>query len=224
MGQSSLLPSWLLPMLRLMPMLDTSVVTEVDTSVDTEAMEATDMEAMVDIEAMVPMATDSTRDLLMLRPRLMLLSLAMVLMDMLPLLPPMLLLLPSPLDMLDMESGRDLLIPKLMLVTLADTTVDTEAMEATAMEDIEAMELMAADSTRDLLMLRLMLLSSMDLMDLLSPPLLSVPMLLPSLTDMEVMEVMDMEDLEPTGKSFPHNKLFNQTVSNSKEDLKFPWM
>merc|ERR1712098_992895 len=116
------------------------------------------------------MATDSTRDLLMLRPRLMLLSLAMVLMDMLPLLPPMLLLLPSPLDMLDMdmelESGRDLLIPKLMLVT----SVDTAAMEATAMEamvDIEAMELMAADSTRDLLMLRLMLLSSMDLMAML---------------------------------------------------------
>merc|ERR1719415_198079 len=77
----------------------------------------------------------------------MLLSLAMVLMDMLPLLPPMLLLLPSPLDMLDMdmelESGRDLLIPKLMLVTSeVDTSVDTEAMEATAMEamvDIEAM-------------------------------------------------------------------------------------
>merc|ERR1712168_1089493 len=123
----------------------------------------------------------------MLRPRLMLLSLAMVLMDMLPLLPPMLLLLPSPLDMLDMdmelESGRDLLIPKLMLVTSVDTTVATEAMV-----DIEAMELMAADSTRDLLMLRLMLLSSMDLMamlpllplmDMLSPPLLSVPMLLP---------------------------------------------
>merc|ERR1719481_1753451 len=139
---------------------------------------------------MVPMATDSTRDLLMLRPRLMLLSLAMVLMDMLPLLPPMLLLLPSPLDMLDMdmelESGRDLLIPKLMLVTSVDTTVDTEAMEATAMEamvDIEAMELTATDSTRD----RLMLLSSTDLMamlpllplmDMLSPPLLSVPMLL----------------------------------------------
>merc|ERR1712098_795985 len=111
------------------------------------------------------------------------------------------------------------------------TTVDTEAMEATAMEamvDIEAMELTATDSTRDLLMLRLMLLSSMDLMamlpllplmDMLSPPLLSVPMLLPPLTDMEVMEVMD-----PTGKSFPHNK-HNSSIkqlSNSKEDLKFP--
>merc|ERR1712098_134020 len=144
----------------------------------------------------------------------------------LPLLPPMLLLLPSPLDMLDMdmelESGRDLLIPKLMLVTSVDTTVD-----------IEAMELTATDSTRDLLMLRLMLLSSMDLMamlpllplmDMLSPPLLSVPMLLPPLTDMEVMEVMDMEDLEPTGNSFPHNK-HNSSIkqlSNSKEDLKFP--
>merc|ERR1712168_576161 len=99
--------------------------------------------------------------------------------------------------------------------------------------DIEAMELMAADSTRDLLMLWLVLLSSMDLMamllllplmDMLSPPLLSVPMLLPPLTDMEVMEVMDMEDLEPTGKSFPHNK-HNSSIKqilNSKEDLKFP--
>merc|ERR1712168_1616366 len=118
----------------------------------------------------------------MLRPRLMLLSLAMVLMDMLPLLPPMLLLLPSPLDMLDMdmelESGRDLLIPKLMLVTSeVDTSVGIAAMEA--MVDIEAMDLMATHSIRDPPMLRLMLLSSMDLMamlpllplmDMLSPP------------------------------------------------------
>merc|ERR1719245_871322 len=101
-------------------------------------------------------------------------------------------------------------------------------MEATAMEamvDIEAMELTATDSTRDLLMLRLMLLSSMDLMamlpllplmDMLSPPLLSVPMLLPPLTD--------MEDLEPTGNSFLQNK-HNSSIKrllNSKEDLKFP--
>merc|ERR1712033_41738 len=135
---------------------------------------------------------------------------------------------------MELESGRDLLIPKLMLVTSeVDTSVDTEAMEATV--DIEAMDLMATDSTRDLPMLRprLMLLSSMDLMamlpllpltDMLSPPLSSVPMLLPPLTDMEVMEVMDMEDLEPTGKSFPHNKL-NSSIKqllNSKEDLKFP--
>merc|ERR1711931_400937 len=150
-----------------------------------------------------------------------------------------LLLLPSPLDMLDMdlESGRDLLIPRLMLVTSeVDTSVDTEAMEATAMEamvDIEAMDLMATDSIRDPPMLRLMLLSSMDLMamlpllplmDMLSPPLSSVPMLLPPLTDMEVMEVMDMEDLEPTGNSFPHNKLNSsiKQILNSKEDLKFP--
>merc|ERR1719481_696484 len=126
----------------------------------------------------------------------MLLSLAMVLMDMLPLLPPMLFLLPSPLD-------------------------------------IVAMDLMATDSIRDPPMLRLMLLSSMDLMamlpllplmDMLSPPLSSVPMLLPPLTDMEVMEVMDMEDLEPTGNSFPHNKLNSsiKQILNSKEDLKFP--
>merc|ERR1712121_175876 len=130
-------------------------------------------------------------------------------------------------DMLDMdmelESGRDLLIPRLMLVTSeVDTSVDTEAMEATAMEamvDIEAMDLMATDSTRDLAMLPLL-----PLTDMLSPPLSSVPMLLPPLTDMEVMEVMDMEDLEPTGKSFPHNKL-NSSIKqllNSKEDLKFP--
>merc|ERR1719245_2050004 len=114
---------------------------------------------------------------------------------MLPLLPPMLLLLPSPLDMLDMD--------------------------------------MELESRRDLLILRLMLLSSTDLMamlpllplmDMLSPPLLSVPMLLPPLTDMEVMEVMDMEDLEPTGNSFLQNK-HNSSIKrllNSKEDLKFP--
>merc|ERR1719245_2949977 len=99
----------------------------------------------------------------------------------------MLLLLPSPLDMLDMdmelESGRDLLIPRLMLVSSTD--------------------LMA-------------MLPLLPLMDMPSPPLLSVPMLLPPLTDMEV--------LEPTGKSCPYNKL-NSSIKqllSSKEDLKFP--
>merc|ERR1711915_105160 len=95
------------------------------------------------------------RDLLMLSPRLMLLSLevmesALLLMAMLPPLLPMLLLLPSPSDMVDM--------------------VDTD------MEVMAAMEVMAEDTERDLLMLRLTLPSSTDLTAML-PPLLPTDML-----------------------------------------------
>merc|ERR1711915_899165 len=108
----------------------------------------TDMEVMV---AMEVMAEDTERDLLMLSPRLMLLSSevmesALLLMAMLPPLLPMLLLLPSPSDMADMdmelESGRDLLMLRLM--PMLDT-----------LEVMAAMEVMAEDTERDLLMLTL---------------------------------------------------------------------
>merc|ERR1711915_774531 len=133
------------------------------------------MEDLVMVEVMEAiMAEDTERDLLMLSPRLMLLLVmesALLLMAMLPPLLPMLLLLPSPSDMVDMvmelESGRDLLMLRLMpmLDTSEDMAVmvDMVDMVDTDMEVMAAMEVMAEDTERDLLMLRLTLPSSTDL-------------------------------------------------------------
>merc|ERR1711915_595922 len=129
------------------------------------------------------MAEDTERDLLMLSPRLMLLSLEVMESALLP----MLLLLPSPSDMVDMvmelESGRDLLMLRLMpmLDTLEDMAVMVDMVDMvdtvdTDMEVMAAMEVMAEDTERDLLMLRLTLPSSTDLTAML-PPLLPTDML-----------------------------------------------
>jgi len=191
------------------------------------------------------MELESGRDLLMLSPRLMLLSSevtesALLLMAMLPPLLPMLLLLPSPSDMVDMvmelESGRDLLMLRLMPMpdTLEDMAVmvDTADMDMvdTDMEAMEAMEAMAVmdmaeDTERDLLMLRLTLPSSTDLTAML-PPLLPTDMLsLPPLSDptpslLTELEDMDMELMDLTGNSSPSHST-NQ-YSNSKDDVKSP--
>merc|ERR1711915_708253 len=105
---------WLLLMLRLKPMLDTSEEGMVDMVV---MVDMVDMEATVELmeampEVMEAIMADTERDLLMLSPRLMLLLVmesALFLMAMLP---------PSPSDMVDMvmelESGRDLLMLRLM--------------------------------------------------------------------------------------------------------------
>merc|ERR1711915_1021942 len=196
------------------------------------------MEDLVMVEVMEAiMAEDTERDLLMLSPRLMLLLVmesALFLMAMLHPLLPMLLLLPSPSDMVDMvmelESGRDLLMLRLntmdmaVMVDMVDMvdTVDTD------MEVMVAMEVMAEDTERDLLMLRLTLPSSTDLTAML-PPLLPTDMLsLPPLSDptpslLTELEDMDMELMVLTGNS-PKSKAVFKQLPNSKDDLKFPWM
>merc|ERR1711915_202198 len=170
---------WLLLMLRLKPMLDTSEEGMVDMVV---MVDMVDMEATVELmeampEVMEAIMADTERDLLMLSPRLMLLLVmesALFLMAMLHPLLPVLLLLPSPSDMVDMvmelESGRDLLMLRLMpmLDTSEDMAVmvdmaDMVDMVDTDMEVMSAMEVMAEDTERDLLMLRLTLPSSTDL-------------------------------------------------------------
>merc|ERR1711915_1169873 len=167
------------------------------------------MEDLVMVEVMEAiMAEDTERDLLMLSPRLMLLLVmesALFLMAMLPPLLPMLLLLPSPSDMVDMADMVDM--------------VDTD------MEVMAAMEVMAEDTERDLLMLRLTLPSSTDLTAML-PPLLPTDMLsLPPLSDptpslLTELEAMDMELMDLTGNSSP-SRSTNQ-YSNSKDDVKSP--
>merc|ERR1719495_2081956 len=160
------------------------------------------------------MAEDTERDLLMLSLRLMLLLVmesALLLMAMLPPLLPMLLLLPSPSDMVDMvmelESGRDLLMLRLM--PMPDT------LEAMAVMD------MAEDTERDLLMLRLTLPSSTDLTamlppllptDTLSPPPLSDPT--PSL--LTELEDMDMELMDLTGNSPKSKAVFKQFAKQQR--------
>merc|ERR1719495_2766282 len=100
------------------------------------------------------MELESGRDLLMLSPRLMLLSSevtesALLLMAMLPPLLPMLLLLPSPSDMVDMvmelESGRDLLMLRLMLMldTLEDMAVMVDMVDMVDTDMEVMLEVMA---------------------------------------------------------------------------------
>merc|ERR1711915_725095 len=111
------------------------------------------MEDLVMVEVMEAiMAEDTERDLLMLSPRLMLLLVmesALFLMAMLHPLLPMLLLLPSPSDMVDMvmelESGRDLLMLRLMpmLDTSEDMAVMVDMADMVDMVDTD-MEVMAA--------------------------------------------------------------------------------
>merc|ERR1711915_470771 len=183
---------WLLLMLRLKPMLDTSEEGMVDmvVMVDMADMEATVelMEAMP--EVMEAIMADTERDLLMLSPRLMLLLVmesALFLMAMLHPLLPMLLLLPSPSDMVDMvmelESGRDLLMLRLTPPSSTDLTAMLPPLLPT---------------------------------DMLSPPPLSDPT--PSL--LTELEDMDMELMDLTGNSSPSHST-NQ-YSNSKDDVKSP--
>merc|ERR1711915_328822 len=103
------------------------------------------------------------------------------------------------------ESGRDLLMLRLMLMPMLDTSedmavmvvmVDTGDTDMEVMEVMAAMEVMAEDTERDLLMLRLTLPSSTDLTAML-PPLLPTDMLsLPPLSDPTPSLLTELEDMD----------------------------